>query len=191
MKNTLILLGLFLPFTLHANNFKQYIGADASVSIMDFTTDTDMDENFTNITINAGGKIGRNFGVELFYNHAIANDTTISTLYDELTTELGFVAYGFDIFGYYNLSSDFEFFTSFGVANYDFEITQEYTDYIYGTTTQITTDENRVSTRLGIGLMYTFSNQPVSLLAQYQYIPVNTNIINTISEFSIGFRYSF
>ena len=47
------------------------------------------------------------------------------------------------------------------------------------------------ASRFGIGLMYTFPNDDISILGQYQYSTVNNEYIKSLSEFSIGFRYNF
>ena len=57
--------------------------------------------------------------------------------------------------------------------------------------TEIKESDNRVSTRIGIGLMYTFPGDSISALIQYNYTPINNEFINTMSEFSAGFRYNF
>ena len=53
------------------------------------------------------------------------------------------------------------------------------------------TSDNNVGTRIGIGLMYTFPHDNISGLIQYQYAPVGNELINNMSEFSVGFRYNF
>ena len=99
------------------------------------------------------------------------------------------MAYGFDIYGYYNITNEFNFFTTFGVANYKTYNKYTYIDTL--TETSEETDENDVNTRIGIGLMYTFPYDKVSALIKYQYTPINNEMIQTMSEFSAGFRYNF
>lgn len=99
------------------------------------------------------------------------------------------MAFGFDIYGYYNITKEFDFFTTFGVANYKTYNKYTYIDSLIKTSEK--TDENDVSTRLGIGLMYTFPDDNISALIRYQYTPINNEFIQTISDFSFGIRYTF
>ena len=64
----------------------------------------------------------------------------------------------------------------------------EYVGYI---NEEFDTKENDVTTRLGIGIMYIFPGNKISGLLQYQYIPLNNELINTMSDFSVGIRYTF
>ena len=104
--------------------------------------------------------------------------------FEALDHEIYYQAYGFDIFGYYNISKEFDFFTSFGVANYKifnkFDYINPYTDQTEKTT------KNDVSTRFGIGVMYTFPGDDISILGQYQYTQLNNELIKNMSEFSVG-----
>lgn len=168
----------------HNNNFRPYIGINAGLNIADYTYDTDLDETYYSATINAGARIGRNFGVELFFTHSSTNE-----LENTYNHELYYMAYGFDIYGYYNITNEFNFFTTFGVANYKTYNKYTYIDTL--TETSEETDENDVSTRIGIGLMYTFPSDKVSALIKYQYTPINNEMIQTMSEFSFGMRYTF
>ena len=99
------------------------------------------------------------------------------------------MGYGFDIYGYYNITPDFDFFTTFGVANYKFYDEYDYINMLESTSDKIS--ESQVTTRLGIGLMYTFPGDNISALFQYQYIPINLDVIRNMNEFSIGMRYTF
>ncbi|MBP3397352.1 MAG: outer membrane beta-barrel protein [Alphaproteobacteria bacterium] len=175
--------------TAGASNFKPYIGVDAGLNIADFTTRLDFDDRFYSATINAGARIGRGFGVEFFFTHSSSNELDYIIVAEALNHEIYYMGYGFDVFGYYNMSQDFDFFTSFGVANYrmynKFEYVSPYQDL------SSTQSDNNIATRFGIGVMYSFPGDSASGLIQYQYVPVNSEIINVISEFSIGFRYYF
>ncbi len=194
MKRLFIIPVLFLSTSVFAgiytnDNFKPYIGADFGLNIADYTTNTELNQNFVSATINAGARIGRNFGAELFFSHSATNDVQYLMDYESLDHEIYYQAFGFDIFGYYKISKEFDFFTTFGVANY--KIFNKF-DYISPTTEQskkIT--ENEVSTRIGIGLMYTFFGDDASMLIQYQYTPLNNEWIKSMSEFLIGARYIF
>lgn len=171
----------------HNNNFRPYIGIAGGLNIADYTYETNLDETYYSATINAGARIGRNFGVELFFTHSSTNKLDNTDTFVPTNHEMYYMAFGFDMFGYYNISNDFDFFTSFGVANYKVYNKLEFMD----TLTETKISDNSVSTRIGIGLMYTFPGDSVSGLLQYQYTPINNEFINTMSEFSIGMRYTF
>ena len=103
--------------------------------------------------------------------------------------EFYYMMFGFDIMGYYPISKYFDFFTSFGVVNY-----KSYNKYEIITPCENIEEkqsDNDVSTRLGIGGMYTLPEDNISVIIQYQYTPINGNFIGNMSEFSIGFRYNF
>ena len=194
MKKLLVLFTILftLPATagIYTNtNFHPYIGIDAVINIADYTNKTELDESYYSATINAGARIGRNFGVELFFTHSSTNE--LDYMYDYFSTNLEtyFMAFGFDIYGYYNITKEFDFFTTFGVANYKTYNKYTYIDSLIKTSEK--TDENDVSTRLGIGLMYTFPGDNISALLRYQYTPINNEFIQTISDFSFGIRYTF
>lgn len=196
MKKLVVLFIIFFTNVSFANiyintpNFKPYIGINAGFNIANYTVQIDdLDKEYVSATINAGARIGRNFGIELFFSHSSTN--SLDYIYDYYTVnhELYFQSLGFNIYGYYGITSNFDFFTTFGVANYRIENTFDYFDNIVVTEEKRTFDNT--STRLGIGFMYTFPGDKVSMLVQYQYMPINTTFINNMSEFSIGARYTF
>lgn len=173
----------------NSGNFRPYVGINAGLNIADYTYETDLDDTYYSATINAGARIGRNFGVELFFAHSTENELETITDFFTSTNNVYFMAYGFDIYGYYNISNEFDFFTTFGVSNYKVYNEHKYTDNFSASSEK--TSDNDVGTRIGIGLMYTFPGDQASVLFRYNYIPLNTELINTISEFSVGFRYNF
>ena len=175
----------------HANThtFNPYVGFDVGLDIMDYTTKTGMDDIYYSGVINVGARIGQNFGAELFFSHSSSTELEFVYAYESLIHEVYFMSYGFDIFGYYSVSNDFDFFTSFGVANYKTYIETDYISPSLSTSDKVS--ENNVTTSIGIGLMYTFPTDNISILAQYKYIPINNELFGTISEFSAGIRMNF
>lgn len=195
MKRLLLISACLLPICAnagiytHNNNFRPYIGIDAGLNIADYTLQTDLDETYYSAKINAGARIGRNFGVELFFTHSSTNNVQYTQYLNTIEHEIYYMAFGFDIYGYYNITNEFDFFTTFGVANYKVYNKFDYTESLNAA--EIKESDNRVSTRIGIGLMYTFPGDSISALIQYNYTPINNEFINTMSEFSVGFRYNF
>lgn len=191
MKKIYTLLFLLLPCTLHAYDsaFQPYIGIDAGLNIADYAYDIPNDKNYYTATINAGARIGGNFGVELYYSASSTTNAEYIYNYETIDHEIGYSAFGFDIYAYYGVAADFDFFTTFGIANYQVKNDYEYTNPFITDNAKDT--EDSVTTRFGIGIMFTLPQDKVSLLAQYQYSPINTETISTISDFSVGFRYNF
>ena len=195
MKKFLILFVVFFTNSAFANiyintpNFKPYVGINAGFNVANYTIQSDLDNEFISATINAGARIGSNFGVELFFSHTSTNTLDYIYNYYTINHELYLQSFGFNIYGYYGITKEFDFFTTFGVANYHIQNTFDYFDGF--TQQQENMKFNNVSTRLGIGLMYTFPGDNVSILAQYQYMPINTTFVNNMSEFSVGARYTF
>ena len=195
MKRLLLISACLLPICAnagiytHNNNFRPYIGIDAGLNIADYTLQTDLDETYYSAKINAGARIGRNFGVELFFTHSSTNNIQYTQYVNAIEHEIYYMAFGFDIYGYYNITNEFDFFTTFGVANYKVYNKFDYIESLNAT--EIKESDNRVSTRIGIGLMYTFPGDSISALIQYNYTLINNEFINTMSEFSVGFRYNF
>ena len=195
MKKLIFLFILIFPMTGFAgistynNNFKPYIGINAGANIVNYTIKTNMDDTYYSATINAGARIGSNFGIGFFFTHSGNNNLELTSSLETINHEVYYMGYGFDIYGYYNITPDFDFFTTFGVSNYKFYDEYDYINIFNSTSDKIS--ENRVTTRLGIGLMYTFPGDNISALFQYQYIPINLDVVNNMNEFSIGIRYTF
>ncbi len=173
----------------YTSEFQPYVGIDAGLNIADYAYQTDLEDIYYSGTLNAGARIGRNFGVELFFSHSSTNNLEYIDDFYAQNHEVYYMSFGFDIYGYYNVSHNFDFFTSFGVANYKIYNKHEYIDPFTDISDE--TSDNNVGTRIGIGLMYTFPYDNISGLIQYQYAPIGNELINNMSEFSVGFRYNF
>lgn len=195
MKKLLFIITFIFPLSgfagiyTNTENFRPYIGMNAGLNIADYTIKTDMDENYYSATINAGARIGANFGLEFFFTHSGNNNLELASEFETINHEVYYMGYGFDIYGYYKITPDFDFFTTFGVANYNF-----YDEYDYINVFETASDkisENTVTTRLGIGFMFTFPGDKISALFQYKYTPINMDIVRNLNEFSFGVRYTF
>lgn len=185
----LFLLTLSTSAFAYTSDFRPYIGIDTGLNIADYLYKIDLDDTYYSATINAGARIGKNFGAELFITHSSTNNIESVYNLDTINHEIYYIAFGFDIFAYYNLSKNADFFTTFGVANYRFYDKHE---YITSTDETETIDyENNVTSRFGIGFIYTFPTDHVSGILQYHYTPINNELFDTMSEFSIGVRYTF
>ena len=194
MKYNLIIALFFIPLYANAqiynnSNFRPYIGIDAGLNIADFTTDTDLDNNFYSATINGGLLIGNNFGIGLFFTHSSTNNLEYQREFTASNHELYYLSYGFDVFGYYDLTRELEFFTSFGVGHYQFYNKNTYISP--SNELSDTTSLKDTNTRIGIGIMYKFPGNHISALLQYQYVPLGNTWLNNMNEFSFGIRYTF
>ena len=191
MKKILFILPIILSTNAFAGNFTPYVGLDAGLNIADYTYDQDLDEQYYTGTINAGMRIGSNFGVELFFTQSADNENTLTYEFSPIVQDINmsYQSFGFDIFGYYSMVENMDFFTSFGIANYRISNEIKYIDEFETSSESDTMTET--ASRFGIGLMYTFPNDDISILGQYQYSTVNNEYIKSLSEFSIGFRYNF
>ena len=191
MKKILFILPIILSTNAFADNFIPYVGLDAGLNIADYAYEIDLEEQYYTATINAGMRIGSNFGVELFFTQSADNENTLTYEFSPIVQDINisYQSFGFDIFGYYSMVENMDFFTSFGIANYHIS-TEINTDDGFTTYSESDTMTETAS-RFGIGLMYTFPNDDISILGQYQYSTINNEYIKSLSEFSIGFRYNF
>ena len=127
MKKLLFIISLFICDYAQAgiyinNNIKPYIGINFGFNILDYTINTELDNKYTSATINAGTRIGNNFGAELFFSHSAKNSIQYITDLDTLDHEIYYQSFGFDLFGYYKISKEFDFFTTFGFIEVDPEL---------------------------------------------------------------------
>lgn len=191
MKKLIILSLVFLTSNVAAytTGFQSYIGVDAGLNIGDYTQKTDLNDTYYSATVNIGIRINRNFGTEFFFSHSSTNNLEFVYDLNAINHEVYYMVFGFDIFAYYPLSKNADFFTTFGVANH--KIYNKY-EYITETNeTNIINSNNDISTRLGIGFLYTFPGNKVSGVIRYNYTPINNDIFKTMSKFSFGIRYVF
>ena len=194
MKKLLIITMLLYPLTgfsgIYTNtNFKPYIGINGGINITDYSMTIDLENTYYSATINTGARINSIFGAEFFFSHSSRNN--LERIYELSSTnhEIYYMSFGFDIFGYYKINHEFDLFTTFGVANYK----------LYDKTTFISPysesykklSDNNISTRIGIGISYTFPGQHVSGIFRFNYTPLGNKLIHTMSEFNIGMRYTF
>lgn len=191
MKKILILSLIFLTSNASAYTsvFQPYIGIDAGLNISDYALTLDLDDKYFSAIVNAGARIGHNFGFEFFFTQSSTNTLDFVNTYSASNHEIYYIAFGFDLYAYYRLSHNTDFFTTFGVANYKMYDKHEYITPTTETNTK--SSDNNISTRFGIGFSYTFPGDEVSGLIQYHYTPIGNALVNSMSEFSIGLRYSF
>ena len=134
MKKFLILFVVFFTNSAFANiyintpNFNPYVGINAGFNVANYTIQSNLDNEFISATINAGARIGNNFGVELFFSHTSTNTLDYIYSYYTVNHELYLQSFGFNIYGYYGITKEFDFFTTFGVANYYIQNTFDYFD---------------------------------------------------------------
>lgn len=192
MKKFLILIVLLFSFSAHAIGYKKfapYVGINGGLNVVNYSFETNLKDIYYSATLNAGARIGRKFGAELFFTHSSANELMHTSDFFVVNHEVYYIGYGADFYGYYNISREFDFFMTLGIANYKTYNTYEYIDPSESFADEISV--NNVCARIGVGVMYTFLVDGVSALARFQYIPTNNELIKTMSEFSVGMRYIF
>lgn len=152
----------------------------------------------------AGARISKYWGLEAFYQQSY-DDNTVTTvdnrtlnnidyhLLNDYTTN--FKAYGLDLIGYAPLSPYFDFVGSLGLAQYKFENEGLFTAYyVDGTDKRDVVkrnfDEDKLGWRAGVGAQLNVADG-VALRAMYRYIYVGGDLVDNLSEFSLGLRFLF
>lgn len=151
-----------------------------------------------------GARISKYWGLEAFYQQSY-DDNTVSQvdnktlnnidyhLMNEYTTS--FKAYGLDVIGYVPFSPYFDLVGALGLAKYKFENKAVFASY-YVDHTEVRDvvsrnfNENKLGWRAGIGAQVNIADG-VALRAMYRYVYVDGDIIDNLSEFSLGLRFLF
>ena len=196
MKKTLLLAGVATAlFAINANavEFKPYVGMDYVYSDagMKYNADEVYETKYNSLKFDVGAKLHKNFGVEVFYQQSDEEDkkhATASILGADAEISTEFKAYGVDAIGYLPLTDKLEGLGSIGFAKYDFEA-----EYNLIGVAKEKQDEDNIGIRFGLGLQYNITdNVAVNGMARYVKIDdSDDDVIEDITEFSIGARYSF
>ncbi|MFI3241680.1 MAG: porin family protein [Alphaproteobacteria bacterium] len=181
MKKTLLLAGVacVLSFNSNASEIKPYVGLDVGVVSADLANGYDLiaEDSLYTYSVNAGAKINDNFGLEAFYQTSSEEDKTIGAL----TTTTSFDAYGLDVIGYLPITEKTNLLGSVGLAQYDFELKA---------TGLATESEDGLGCRFAVGADYNLTDN-VSFRAMARYVTLDTDNVDSLTEFSVGARYSF
>ena len=191
MKYFVLVLLVFFTNNALANyfkNIKPYIGIDMGLNFADYNYNTDLDDIYFSVSANAGLRINKNLGLEIFFTQSSTNKLNFISENQAQNHEFYYQAIGFDLYGFYNLYKDFDFFTTVGVARY-------YTFNKYECV-GITNYSDKISvknttSRFGIGFIYNFPYNNLHGIIKYNFSPINNNLIKNLSEISLGFKYVF
>jgi hypothetical protein len=169
-------------------NIKPYIGIDMGLNFADYKYNTDLDDLYFSVSTNAGLRLKKNLGLEIFFTQSSTNKLNFISDNQAQNHEFYYQAIGFDLYGFYNLSKDFDFFTTVGVARYytfnKYECVglKNYSDKI---------SVKNTTSRFGIGFIYNFPYNNIHGIIRYNFSPINNDLIKNLSEISLGFKYVF
>lgn len=174
-----------------ANQIRPYIGVDVAMSSMDLE-DNDygdyseyIEDSYNSISLVVGAKFNRHVGVEAFIQQSSEEDKN----YGEGKTTNQYNAIGVDLIGYMPVSHELELLASLGMAQYNFNVKDEYedADYEYWEKDSL----NTLGIRLGIGAQF-YMTDNVALRGMARYVQFSDDdIIKNMVEFSLGLRYMF
>ena len=197
MKKSLLLASVaFSIFTTNVNaiELKPYIGFDYvysnastnDVVVQDVLVGKDLYENnFHSLSINVGTSINDYFDIEAFYQKSADAEGDVVALVDGSNVytdkiKTSFYAYGVDAIGHLPLSEKFTAIGSVGLGQYEFEMNG------FG----VTANENGLGVRLGIGVQYKI-NEHFALRTIVRQTLLDMDSVDNMTDFSVGFRYSF
>ena len=171
------------------NQIRPYIGVDVAMSSMDLE-DNDygdyseyMEDSHNSLSLVVGAKFNRHVGVEAFIQQSSEEDKD----YGEGKTTNQYNAIGVDLIGYMPVSHELELLASLGMAQYNFNVKEEYKDYEYWEKDSL----NTLGIRLGIGAQF-YMTDNVALRGMARYVQFSDDdIIKNMVEFSLGLRYMF
>ena len=171
------------------NQIRPYIGVDVAMSSMDLE-DNDygdyseyIEDSYNSISLVVGAKFNRHVGVEAFIQQSSEEDKN----YGEGKTTNQYNAIGVDLIGYMPVSHELELLASLGMAQYNFNVKEEYEDYEYWEKDSL----NTLGIRLGIGAQF-YMTDNVALRGMARYVQFSDDdIIKNMVEFSLGLRYMF
>ena len=195
MKKTLLLAGVAGVFAFNANamEVRPYVGMNLGYGLAEYG-DAEFDEiandEYGVVDINAGARIGNNFGLEVSYQQS--GDSEQDNYYMDGTAKVttNYSSYGIDAYGYMPINEQVELFASAGIAHYKIEGEAKIRLYGYYGAAYIEDDESETSLRFGLGGLFKI-NEHFDAKAMYRFAPVDSESVDYINEFSVGLRYNF
>jgi len=186
MKKALLLAGVASLFATAANaEIKPYIGLDGNYSSLDWARNIEnfVEDDYQSVSLVAGAKLVRNFGLEAFYQLSGGEKNSISDRQQSAFYHSRFTAYGLDALGYLPLGCEgkVELIAGAGVGEYTFKIR---------TVGYRTFKDHSTGYRLNAGAQYNI-NENWSLRGMYHHVYTQKSYVDAIDEFSVGIRYNF
>lgn len=172
MKKVLLLAGVAFALGVsqaQAMMATPYVGMDYVYTDMDMRhgADHQLENKFNSLSVNAGTKLNKNFGVEAYYQQS---DTESKHGRDSR-----FYSYGIDAMGYLPVAHNVDLIGSIGVGQYEFRAGG---------------DDNGLGYRVGVGAQYSF-NDNWAARAMVRKVFIDENVMDDMLEFAAGVRYSF
>ena len=186
MKKALLLAGVASLFATAANaEIKPYIGLDGNYSSLDWAYNFEnlVEDDYQSVSLVAGAKVVRNFGLEAFYQLSGGEKNSISDRQQSAFFHSRFTAYGLDALGYLPLGCEgkVELIAGAGIGEYTFKIRR----VDYGSM-----KDHSTGYRLNAGAQYNI-NENWSLRGMYHHVYTQKSWVDAIDEFSVGIRYNF
>lgn len=168
------------------NTLRPYLGVDAGTTDIGYSGSEEkyfLKDRAMFVGGVAGLRIGRNWGVEVFYQ---TSNTAKKTADDEWRTEGDYTAYGVDALGFLPLNDQLELVAAAGVGKYEFDVKLKYSDGIH----EFSGSDDNVGYRFGAGAQYNLTNH-WALRGMVRYVVLDSEYIDDMLEFSLGMRYTF
>lgn len=168
------------------NTLRPYLGVDAGTTDIGYSGSQEkyfLKDRAMFVGGAAGLRIGRNWGVEMFYQ---TSNTAKKTADDEWRTEGDYTAYGVDALGFLPLNDQLELVAAAGVGKYEFDVKLKYSDGIH----EFSGSDDNVGYRFGAGAQYNLTNH-WALRGMVRYVVLDSEYIDDMLEFSLGMRYTF
>ena len=168
------------------NTLRPYLGVDAGTTDIGYSGSEEkyfLKDRAMFVGGAAGLRIGRNWGVEVFYQ---TSNTAKKTADDEWRTEGDYTAYGVDALGFLPLNDQLELVAAAGVGKYEFDVKLKYSDGIH----EFSGSDDNVGYRFGAGAQYNLTNH-WALRGMVRYVVLDSEYIDDMLEFSLGMRYTF
>ncbi len=186
MKKALLLAGVASLFATAANaEIKPYIGLDGNYSSLDWAYDIEnsVEDDYQSVSLIAGAKLVRNFGLEAFYQLSGGEKNSSGTENEPEFYHSRFTAYGLDALGYLPLGCEgkVELIAGAGVGEYTFKIRNVGNG---------TVKDHSTGYRLNAGVQYNI-DENWSLRGMYHHVYTQKSWVDAIDEFSVGIRYNF
>lgn len=168
------------------NTLRPYLGVDAGTTDIGYSGSEEkyfLKDRAMFVGGAAGLRIGRNWGVEVFYQ---TSNTAKKTADDEWRTEGDYTAYGVDALGFLPLNDQLELVAAAGVGKYEFDVKLKYSDGIH----EFSGSDDNIGYRFGAGAQYNITGH-WALRGMVRYVVLDSEYIDDMLEFSLGMRYTF
>lgn len=192
-----------------------YVKGSASIVSEEFTLDNPLpggqpytgntdkfEDSIDSINVNIGWRPFKYLGFEAFYQQSLSDNQvkyqesySMDPRFALAEYNMKYTAYGLDAIVYIPVFSKLDILGTVGVANYDFSADVDFSSYYADSNNKvkgnsIKFDESKTAFRYGGGAQIWLS-QRLAFRAMYRYTSVGGDLIDDISEVSLGLRYNF